>query len=152
MCRHPAQSRMCPANHRSAYLLPLSHLSPTSVSLWSNGLHAAFASTPDVCLGIPSGPCDRIPTTTTSHQHQRPLLPPDTHAAENQSHQQPRPAEKTNVAVLNQPEMQRKIKRAFPYKERKREGKCGWILNRLERCPNHWKLVIGLCFTLPPEK
>ena len=37
-------------------------------------------------------------------------------------------------------------------RESEREGKSGRSLNRLEHCPNHWKLVIGLYFTLPPEK
>lgn len=36
--------------------------------------------------------------------------------------------------------------------KRESEGKSGRSLNRLERCPNHWKRVIGLYFTLPPEK
>lgn len=50
------------------------------------------------------------------------VLPPGKHSVGNQSHQQPRTTEKTNVTVLNQPKMQRK--KSLPL-QRERERKSG---------------------------
>lgn len=96
----------------------------------------------------PASRYNAIPTTT-SHQHQQPYYLLESSQWEI-SHQQPesngenecRSFESATNAEENKP---------APTK-RKREGKRGRHLNRLERCPNHWKLVIGLYFTLPPEK
>lgn len=149
-CPDPAQSRMVsskPLCCRSTSLLRLSHQPPPPTISVCCGLHAAFTSR-DACPVSPAGPYNAVP-----HSYQPSastvVLPPGKHSMENQSHQHLRSTEKMNVAVLNQPKMQRKI--SLPL-QTEREGKSGRSLNRLERCPNHWKLVIGLYFTLPPEK
>lgn len=131
---------------RSASPLRLSHRSLFYLRLLKRpacSLHVTRCVSGQSCRPLRRCPHNYQPSASTV------VLPPGKHSMGNQSHQQLRSTEKMNVAVLNQPKMQRKISLLL---QREREGKSGRSLNRLERCPNNWKLVIGLYFTLPPEK
>lgn len=128
---------------RSTSLLRLSHRSPFYLRLLRRpacSLHVTRCVSSQSCRPLRN----YQPSASTV------VLPPGKHSRENQSHQQLRSTEKMNVAVLNQPKMQRKI--SLPLQRERGREKSGRSLNRLERCPNNWKLVIGLYFTLPPEK
>lgn len=99
----------CPANHSSVWV-PLCHgwvIGPSSIYACSNGLHAAFTSQ-DAYPVSPAGPLQRCPYNYQPSASTV-VLPPGKRWVENQSHQQLRSTEKMNVAVLNQPKMQRKI-------------------------------------------
>lgn len=116
-----AELGWCSANH-SAVGVPLYGgwvIGPPSISVCWNGLHAAF-TWHGVFPVSPAGPYNTIPTTT-SYQHQQSYyllarIQWKIGATSNWDRQ-----EKMNVAVLNQPKMQRKI--SLPQQREREWGK-----------------------------
>lgn len=149
-CPDPAQSRMMSSKalwKGSASLLWLSHRShPRAPFVKTACLHAVSTSY-DACPVSPAGPYNTIPTTT-NHQHQSHYLLASVRwkVGATSSWDQHR-------NWMSQFWISQKCRGYKPApSKRERGGKSGRSLNRRERCPHHWKLVIGLYFTLPPEK
>lgn len=100
-------------------------------------------------MACASGPGPTAPPPTYQRSASTVVLPPGKHSMGDQSHQQQGSLEKMNVAVLNQPKMQRN--KAYPFTER--EGGKEWakpessgvLPKPLEACDRS-------LFYLPPEK
>lgn len=136
-----------PLHCRSTSLLRLSH-QPTLQSPFVKTACMQTFTSQDTCPVSPASPVNAVPTTT-SHQHQQShyLLASSQWEISATSNRDQRRKWMSQFWISQNAEENKPA----PTK-REREGKSGRSLNRLERCPNNWKLVIGLYFTLPPEK